>query len=196
MNIQTKAYETPRKPTKGSIQSLLEKLYNETNNEELKSELAGAFKYFQPTLPKISKNLNQWIALANRPYLHNAYSNGEKLIATDGHRIHMIPSELEKGYYDAAGVKLDIDGNFPDVMRAVPSKNIKDTFNMEHAEIDCAGNATFTLFKTRFRFNLKYLQAIMQKDKTVTVYSSEAGETEPVLFCFDDREAVLMPVNL
>lgn len=200
MNIQTHAYKTA-KPKKNDLQVFIEELYKKTSDSETKEQLAAAYKYFQPAIPKLTKNIIEWVCIAKqkenggRAYLENAYCDGGYLYATDGHRLHYIPFMKDPGYYSVQGVKLDLDYTFPDVKRVIPAKEMKDTIDMRKLKHESNEFVTVSLFNTTYKFNLKYLQNIMQKDNTAEVYSECGCNTSPILFCFENREAVLMPVR-
>lgn len=203
-NIQTKAFNLPYKPKKEDVQDYIEKLYNTTQDNQDKARLAELYKFFMPTPPAKCKDLKQWVTKAlnlnhDRPTLQAAYCDGENYIATDGHRMHIIPLTLfPTGYYDHKLNKLDIDLIYPEYKRLIPTKTLKDKLIVTSGIIDKNKDITFHLFNAPIKFNLRYITELMNGDKEATVYCSEVYirgniNASPVLFEFVDRSAVLMP---
>jgi len=59
-----------------------------------------------------------------RRYLNAIYSDGEKLIASDGHTIIKINHTVPKGFYHDSGIiNPNIEAVFPDFMRVYNTKN-------------------------------------------------------------------------
>lgn len=88
--------------------------------------IEALYKYFLPTPPKKAKTAAQWVAKAVadkkdvREYLRYVYSDGEHLVATDGHRIHWIKTnDYPAGYYCPKSLeRVDYDAKYPDWKRA------------------------------------------------------------------------------
>ena len=118
-------------------------LYN--NGQLDKQQLAKLYKYFAPKIPAKPKTDFQWVALAMgnkdvRHYLNYVYSDGNRLIATDGSRAHCIRNaNYPAGYYDKQG-NLVHDTNFakfPDIDRVIPETDKLTYFNeLEITAID------------------------------------------------------------
>lgn len=127
------------KPAKQKIITTLEELYKKLPEGEVTKahkELAGMYTYFLPPAPRVCKNLFDWVFKATgtedaRPYLHYAYSDGENLVATDGHRIHYIKTDLEVGFYDKLGHKIESDLTFPDYKRVIPAVDDSQEFTLK-----------------------------------------------------------------
>lgn len=122
-NIETMAYNST-KMKKDDVQAFIKNLYD-TASDDIKKDLAAIYKYFTPSMPKVTKCPLMWVYKAvskeaAREYLNHSYSDGTHLIATDGYRLHYIKTDLEKGFYDSKGVQIDFEGNFPDFERIVP----------------------------------------------------------------------------
>lgn len=92
-------------------------------------DLATLYRFFQPATPAKPKTPEQWVAKAlpksdARTQLLNRYSDGERLSATDGHRLHVLHgANLAEGFYDASMQKIELDATFPDIDRVMPGKN-------------------------------------------------------------------------
>jgi len=65
-------------------------------------------------LSKHRANKDEWSHLS---YL---YSDGKRLIATDGHRLALLPTVLAPGFYDDDLNKLDVDHTYPNIDRVIP----------------------------------------------------------------------------
>lgn len=52
-----------------------------------------------------------------RPYLNYIYSDGSKLLASNGHIIIIIDHQAEKGFYNGAGLRVDLDWKYPEFRR-------------------------------------------------------------------------------
>lgn len=126
-DIYTEAFNA-YKPNKQTVADLIVELYEGTSDPTMRERLAGAYKYFQPAQPAKPKNLWQWVAQAvsndpHRPFIHNVWCDGEFAVATDGHRLHMIPCKNAPGYYTVDGHRmdgLDEQWTFPDYKRVIP----------------------------------------------------------------------------
>jgi len=101
--------------------------------ELLETEKESLYKYFSPALPKTAKEPWKWVAKAVptndvRYYLNYLYSDGGRLIGTDGHRMHFIETDLKAGFYNPKTLDpITVDGRFPDIERVIPKKtNFKE----------------------------------------------------------------------
>ena len=111
-----------KKPNKNDAQSLVQELAARYNIPA--DEIAPLYTYFMPPIPAKAKTPEQWVGKAVgkkdvRYYLNFYYSDGRRLIGCDGSRVHLIPTELSEGYYDAALHPIDPQGRYPDIDRVV-----------------------------------------------------------------------------
>lgn len=121
-----------KKANKRDCFEAIRELCNHINIDDDKQSLALAnlYSYFLPSSPKKPKTGAEWVYLAKgkkdmRAYLNYVWQqqNGD-LVATDGHRMHL----LSGGHYDAstaidtAGAPIDGLGRFPDYSRIIPRK--------------------------------------------------------------------------
>lgn len=95
----------------------------------------------------VGKSLEAWVAKAAakkdvRKYLNFVYVNDGSMVATDGHRLHMAPCDLEPGMYDPKSMVkmwgLDTEvaghpGRFPEYRRILP---IADVEPVENAKVE------------------------------------------------------------
>ena len=92
-------------------------------------ELEALYKYFMPALPKAVKRDWQWVSRVAaskdvRYYLKTLYSNGSRLMATDSHRLHIIPSNMPAGYYHPKTLDpMDEAAKYPDVDRIINGRS-------------------------------------------------------------------------
>ena len=75
------------------------------NGQFDKAGLASLYAYFMPSLPAKPKTSEQWVAMAMankdvRYYLNYIYSDGNRIMATDGHRLHIVNKSVAQGFYD------------------------------------------------------------------------------------------------
>ena len=114
-----------REYTKKAVFGALMDAMND-NRSMTEAEMAQLYAYFMPKTPAKPKTPEAWVALAMakndvREYLQFLYSDGKRLMATDGHRLHIVPTELPEGYYDKQLNKLEnIEYRYPEVDRVIP----------------------------------------------------------------------------
>lgn len=215
-HIQTQAFKIDKKPSKSDAQNYIEAIYNNTDDSQEREQLASLYKYFQPTLPRKCKNIFNWVAKARskdkcRHYITQSYCRKGNIYATNGHVMYIYTtserrfSEYE-GYIDEKGNKIEFNATFPDVERVIPERNLKYSFSMDDINIikDDKGiqYGTFYISGVIAKLNLKYLLDTLNGETQATIYLSgttpEESDhiSEPILFVFDDREAVVMPTKL
>lgn len=104
-------------------------------------ELAALYSFFMPPVPRKPKTPEEWVALAMpkndvRFYLNYLYSDGNRLMATDGTRLHVYKTEkYPAGFYDAAMNSVAVDGTYPQIDQVIPS-NVKEVSIPPEAELD------------------------------------------------------------
>lgn len=197
----------------GKLASLLYEhgLYNE--NEQL---LASLYKEYLPTTGKTkAKTFNQWLSKAInnkdvRQYLlHIAVLRGN-VIATDGHRLHMVPNvgELSEGYYDANMTRLDDKAlgydvsRFPNYERVIPNVNKDYTgyvINLDDCEV--YPHDKKVVYKIVFddkvvHLNKRYLDDAVNMNREVELYIKDEVSPVVILNSFEEGSvAVVMPIN-
>ncbi len=120
------------------ITRLMQKKEQKTYFEHLdgigNDDIERLYRYFLPAIPKTAKTPAQWIAKAtsipgndSREFTsYLAVING-KLVATDGNRLHFTTTFdheefLDGKFYDPKSLNpVDIDLQFPDIERVIPS---------------------------------------------------------------------------
>ena len=100
--IAALAAEIDRKPNKAQafdiVLNVIES-YGATDDQ-----LAKLYAFFMPPITKI-KSPFHWLVKARgdkdvRYYLNHVYSDGKRLISTDGHRAHVFNEKRPAGWYD------------------------------------------------------------------------------------------------
>jgi len=86
------------------------------------TQIESLLKYFLPASPAVPKTPEQWCAKAVagkndvRYYLRYLYSDGSRLVGTDGHRMHLTSTDWAEGFYcPKTGARVDIDAKYPDI---------------------------------------------------------------------------------
>jgi hypothetical protein len=170
--------------------------------------LAAAYQMLSSAESKSKKMTDfGWVALAVadnkdvRPYLQYVYSDGENLVATDGHRIHVLETtDYEQGFYDPkSGEKLSEEdakyvGQYPDWKRLMWSKK-PNPFDAEwHYESVHKTNCRMTQDQKGepIGFNDKYIKDAEYKTQII-------GESDRRLCLQDEtgkRRAIVMGMRL
>lgn len=161
-----------------------------------------------PAVP--AKTVYAWVAKAAakkdlRKYLNYVYVNDGVAVATDGHRLHLAPSDLEPGMYDPkSGVKMwgldtserDHPGRFPEYRRILPQAEVE---SVESANVEIKERTKLftpcnvTLFGKTANVNLEYWeQALLRCDRVAVREPQESLRLEGP----NGEVAVIMPVRL
>lgn len=197
MNIQTAAHRLNRKLKKHEAQAIIESLYN--GHAADPKDLAALYKYFMPAIPKRCDPV-AWVAKARskeqvRVYLTQSYSDGKYLIATDGHRMHWIETDLPAGYYDHDGQLIDIDGTFPDWKRVIPQCDSTLDFDATTAELGIHRNSPTYIINGQ-HFNKAYVDDILNGETKATVSYRSDDPRGPILFdSLPHGKAVVIPIR-
>lgn len=165
-------------------------------------EAAALYAYFMPSVPARPKTPEQWVARAVavndvRAYLKYLYSDGKRLIASDGHRLHLCPTELPEGYYDTNLQPLDSKnmGKYPDVDRVTPKDGETHTVTAEQLQVEEFGKPVTYVYRLPHgvMVNKKYWDDAASHLETTTYL---VGESRAVRIDYEDgRLAVIMPLR-
>ncbi len=166
-------------------------------------DMAKLYRHFMPAIPAKPKTDFQWVALAMgnkdvRYYLNFVYSDGKRLMATDGHRLHLVyTDDYKPGFYDKAGTWLhDTDfAKFPDVNRIIPEtdKQIKlDSMELNH---DMTASKEYQRIYDfdEIRVCSKYLDQAIEYQNTNTIHY--LNKDRAVVIRNNDKLAVVMPMR-
>lgn len=218
--IYTLAAQT--KCGKTQAMQVLERFYENMSEEQQclnKHDIAKLFSFFTPkATSKKAKSPIDWVNLAvsddaTRHYLVATYSDGEFLVATDGHRLHRIETDLLVGYYDKLGNAIDLDGTFPDYKRLIfdATGKVEVTLDIEKAKLDKQGKSwvyVFDVMGTPYVFKKKYVddalngKEVLKGHIDVNIESKDNKEIEQYIlnaeviyhaFQSEDKSIMLMP---
>lgn len=195
------------KPTKAEILALIRDIIDSDNYTLNDRETAELFSYFIPATPQRAKTPQQWVARAAaakdiRNYLNFVYSDGERLIATDGHRLHWIETEeYPKGYYIPSTLDaITCNDTYPDIDRVIPATYAKDCQQCKLSEfkvIDTGKHGLAYKLPNDTYVNKKYLAAVYNRDAEMLLYLPGDSLTSIKAESLDGkRHAVVMPVRL
>lgn len=96
-----------------------------------KEELQRLILHFAPSVPSKPKTPEQWVARAVgikdvRTYINYLYSDGVRLVATDGSRAHWCPTTLAQGYYEPRTLlPVALEDKYPDIDRVIPKESTR-----------------------------------------------------------------------
>ena len=114
-----------------------------------------------------------------REYLKYVFSDGKRIMASDGHRVHYGFSELEKGYYcPKTKLKIEDDaflGKFPDIDKVLATKSSSHlTFDKDFLSI-IKRTEKINVYKISdsVGVNCSYLQDALQEGNIFTIDKSE-----------------------
>ena len=203
---------TVKKPTKAEAESIIIELCKGANPDTI-PDLAKLWKYFQ-TKPKAkaTKDPQAWLEQAcsvdeTRWVLNFAYSKDGFMVATDGRRLHCMPTDKPEGFYrDGLPVTDDI-GTFPNWKQVIPNckpdQYEKAVFS--HSQLTTPTHLAKTGYGTRKDQPLKvvkigggyyaaeYLMEAMAYDENGTVYYDKDGVSPTKIELAEGRTVVLMP---
>jgi len=192
----------------------------EDQENELHGELARLYAAFQPTVPKKPKTMFDWVAKAMakndvRYYLNFVHVTEERMVGTDGHRLHIAPNTdgLEPGFYDKNGTKLHNPdyARFPDVDRVMPTNLDSYGRKIVEAKLSEIGEGAFTSDKGVFNyyrfplqdnfvaFNKKYVHDMLSMEDPDAVLQwsiADANQVVVVANLSDGRQACVMPMRV
>jgi hypothetical protein len=172
------------------------------------SDLVALYQQFMPAVSKRPKDAFGWCALAVSHKGHHrvecmqyVYSDGSRLYATDGHRLHSGPTALAAGYYDPkTRVRLDFDAQYPDVCRVIDSamKSASHPVSIDDARIYGEFGDKSTILATIGPHEMTFNRALLVD--AFALHSSgrarQADKMSAMLIEFDDDcMAMVMPVR-
>jgi len=197
------------------IATLATKLHKKTNRKEAydivrsaiendgvldQYALANLYSFFIPNTPKVKTDF-QWVHTAisteaTRYYLNYVYVADGEMVATDGHRLHLAKTELENGFYDKAGNKVEVDATFPDYHRVIPEPAKPYSWVAAHCEVrEIGDNGLAYILTNGAGVNKKYWDIASQGADVVDF--DMADEATPLRMDFENgRLAVVMPMRV
>ena len=198
--IATSASQLSKRVSKKEAFAIIKELVDRPINEY---DISRLYSYFMPPVPAKPKTAEQWVAKAMakadvRYYLNYLYSDGKRLLATDGHRLHAMPTDLEAGFYNTDLVKVDVDARYPDTNRVIPDVSCWAISRFVLAEAEAVdvqdwGLAVEVAPNTWIR--RQYMVDAMRGESEVNVYYRD--KRTAVRIDYDDGGmAVLMPIRV
>ena len=205
-----------RKPKKDHLQQIVRDLYeNDLTDSERLDSLALLYTHFMPAAPAKPKTLPQWIARAAgkkdvRYYLNYVYADhaAQRLVATDGHRLHLMPLPGEgfdkAGFYCPKTLEY-LNGvefaTYPAYERIIPNRAECETSPVKPAawEVGELPNGT-VYYKTPYgALNKKYVDTVLAAPgvQFKYIYCREPGNSA-VCFAGDAPGvlALVMPIKV
>lgn len=206
-----------KRPAKAKLAQYLRSQIEESEGQdtcELQwNAIIDILSFVAPTMPKGKpKSLFAWVAKATgikdvRGYLRHVYCDGERILASDGHRLHSAPNAdgLEPGFYDPrTGHAIECNGQFPNVDRIMDTQSnaaqypIKYTIKSDDLCVSgqtSGDSITYYSLPNGDSFNLKYMTDILSYHGECIAYQRD--ENAPLQMYFGDgSQAVIMPIRL
>lgn len=192
-----------KKPDKTVIFNEIVQLLQSDKQEIAPGLAVKLLAYFLPPAPKQPKNAFQWVALACaqkdvRNYLRYVYCDGDRLIASDGHRMHVAPNNGRPiGFYDPkSGLAVDLDYTFPNIDRVIPTHYayFADWDTGLKPDTLIANKPVLTLCES-FAVQLSYIQDALALMGSASVYYSGNGSVMRFDFDQPGYVAVIMPMR-
>jgi len=106
-------------------------------------QLVALQRFFAPPIPAKPHTAVDWLKRFIDPkdyreQLTALYSNGSRLVATDGKALAFTSTNMPAGYYDVKTLDRIGDlGEYPDVDRVIPPKNISPADHYVIGSLDC-----------------------------------------------------------
>jgi len=169
------------------------------NNDGQLNELALAkmYRYFAPKTPAKPKTVEQWIAQAvpksdARYYLNYIYSDGKRLIATNGGRLHVVTKSYAPGFYDKNMMLVHgVDfAKYPDVDRVINDRPNQVNFN-DLETSDFKGLPVYRF--DGVTVNAQFLKTACQIFDNPVINYGTVGDS--IIIREDDKIAVVMPIR-
>lgn len=154
---------------------------------------------------KISKSDLNWLVLAmavkdKRKYINYIYSDGLRLVATDGNRMHILKdANIESGFYNKNMTLKHADDwsgaiRYPNISRIIPKDNHKEiNFNVLKLDTQMYPSVETEVYNfDGLKINARYLQeAISYFDEKIIQYKNK---TSAILIEDNNKLAVVMPI--
>ena len=206
MNIQTHTSKIHSKPKKKGVQNIIEKLYSNTDDVELRKELAEIYKFFMPAIPKRTESQTEWAFKAcskgkhaeNRPQLKYTYSLNGYLYGIDGQRMHWIKTELPEGFYDQNGKSIDNYGyTFPAVERLTHNNEeplVRENIIISDLAIENIKGVMCYMISDRY-YNKVFIDDAINGEPTAIAKTFEDINSS-IQLIVGDKKAIIMPIRI
>ena len=161
------------------------------------AQLASLYAFFLPPVTKI-KGPFDWLIKARsekdvRYYLNHVYSDGERTMATDGHRLHVINEKRKPGWYDDNDQLIHDPewAKYPNVDQVLPCSGSSFTLKVKDLPIHTVDLKTqLYVMPDGWGMNKKYIDEAcgLSPDHKV-IYFKDSQKCKVI---YDDAEAVIM----
>ena len=202
-----------KRPSKTETADVIKALIEGTGGQApTEAQLATLYAHHTPALPAKPKGVDAYISRAMgkkdvRPYLNASYSDGSRLAATDGHRVHFAEDvNWAEGFYDKKGTCIGGVGKFPDIRRVIPKyhsrDNITDINDLENlsieAEVDGARAVLDLHDGSKVRLRLSYLRDATNGVSAVEIYGQNKHSSVLFIGCVNGSvtHAIVMPIRV
>lgn len=181
------------------------------------TDLVPIYAHLLPKRPTGVLTGLDWVSLAINPkdiceYLHYIYADGQNVVATDRHRLHLQPSNLPPGFYcPKSRLKLyEIgDKTFPRYARVIPEHTDLTGYTPKELALDhgsvAEGSRTIpTVILTtpcgkRVALNRVFYQDALRNASadadSVQVYIQSATHAVKIVNTEQDTTAIVMPIR-
>lgn len=178
------------------------------DDQRCNDALATLYSYFLPNAPKQAKTDLEWISKAVgkmdvRNYLNYLYCDGNKLVATDGHRLHWMESvPYHEGFYvPVTGEAIEDQGTYPNVERVIPTRQANTLIKISELIVDSseiANGRPFAVyqFPNGSWFQAQFIDEAFNGEDEM-LWNPETEENQSIHLQTKDgkRNAVVMPMR-
>jgi hypothetical protein len=202
MNIATHANRST-KVKKARLIMRLRDAYDVTTDPLILDALAQAYKHLSPTptAAAAKKHNFTWVALASRPDdirepLRYVHCDGSRIMATDGHRLHIVPNDegLAKGFYDRNKQRVeDVSFRFPDIDRVLPKTDGVEPVIVDPERVAISDDG-ISADLGGVHINLKYFKHAVAGHGGGQWYLR--GPLDSAVLKSGSRTAVIMPIRI
>jgi len=161
------------------------------------TQLASLYAFFLPPITKI-KSPFDWLVKARgnrdvRYYLNHVYSDGERTMATDGSRLHVINEKRTAGWYDDNEQLVHNEdwARYPDVDQVLPCSGSSFTLKVKDLPIHTVDLKTHLyVMPDGWGMNKQYIDEAcgLSSDHSV-IYFTDSQKCKVI---YDNGEAVIM----
>lgn len=206
-NIAQLAYRmAPKDKNRDAVYEIAMKLIEDKSLSE--HEIAVLYAQGLDSRPAKPRKPEKWVANAVakddiREYLQYIYSDGKRIMGTDGHRLHIWKTDkYPEGFYNPKTMKkasVPDSMRFPSVDRVIPNTRSDDCVSSAVIELAHAGSVTgrpLVVYKVGpAAVNAHYLDAALDGFSGVTTLIHYIDENHAIKIETDNKLAVVMPVR-
>lgn len=188
-----------KKPNKETAFNALKQIIDSGISE---NNLAILYSFFIPPIPSKSKTIEAWIAKAkqskdSRSYLNYIYVKDGLIMACDGHRAHLSPTDIQDGFYDTALTKIDREDHenyYPDIIGIIPEKMNLIEYAQDLKLYDHNGLALYKL--NGLFFQKPYIDDALAGITTPHIWLDKDNGKVLILDKSSERKALIISIKL